>query len=178
MGSLVIWDLIDQFGSGGVAGIVVVDQSASDFKWPDWPHGAFDLADLIHVMHEVQTDRGALVGDFAPSMFKDPPPFEEMSWIQKEVMRPPASVASAIIFDQTMRDYRPHLAKVDVPALVITGVDEKVVSLVAEELTASSMRDARLVVFEDSGDCPFLEEPVRFNEVVDGFVREVSSTPA
>ena len=40
------------------------------------------------------------------------------------------------------------------------------------------MRGARLVVFEDSGHCPFLEEPVRFNEVVDGFVREVSSTPA
>ena len=77
-----------------------------------------------------------------------------------------------------MRDYRPNLAKVDVPALVITGADEKVVSLVAEELTASSMRDARLVVFEDSGHCPFLEEPERFNEVVDGFVREVSSTPA
>ena len=125
MGSFVIWDLIDQFGSGGVAGIVVVDQSASDFKWPDWPHGALDLVDLIHVMHEVQEDREALVGDFIPSMFKDPPPPDQTSWMREEVMRPPASVASAIIFDQTMRDYRPHLAKVDVPALVINGSGRK-----------------------------------------------------
>jgi hypothetical protein len=91
--------------------------------------------------------------------------------MREEIMRPPASVASAIIFDQTMRDYRPVLPKVDVPTLVVTGADEKLVSVAAEELIASEMPDARVVVFEESSHCPFLEETDRFNETVGEFVR-------
>jgi non-heme chloroperoxidase len=104
-------------------------------------------------------------------MFKEPPAPEEQAWMREEIMRPPASVASAIIFDQTMRDYRPVLPKVDVPALVVTGADEKLVSVAAEELIASEMPDARVVVFEESSHCPFLEETDRFNETVGEFVR-------
>jgi pimeloyl-ACP methyl ester carboxylesterase len=35
------------------------------------------------------------------------------------------------------------------------------------------MPDARLVVFGESGHCPFLEEPDRFNEVVDDWIRSL-----
>jgi non-heme chloroperoxidase len=57
MGALVVWDLIDQLGTGGIRGFVVVDQTTSDYKWPDWPHGMLDLDGLRHVMESVQTDR-------------------------------------------------------------------------------------------------------------------------
>ena len=174
MGSMVVWDMIDQFGTEGIAGGVVVGQSPSDYRWPDWPHGFLDLDGLTHAMHAVQDDRDALVRDFVPLMFTKPPSAADTEWMVAEIMRPPASVASAIIFDQTMRDYRPALAKVDVPALVVTGRDDKLVPLAAEELVASAMGNARLVVLEDSGHCPFLEEPERFNQVVDEFVESLA----
>jgi non-heme chloroperoxidase len=171
MGALVVWDLIDQLGTGGIRGFVVVDQTTSDYKWPDWPHGMLDLDGLRHVMESVQTDRPGITKFLIDLMFNEPPAPEEEAWMREEIMRPPASVASAIIFDQTMRDYRPVLPKVDVPTLVVTGADEKLVSVAAEELIASEMPDARVVVFEESSHCPFLEETDRFNETVGEFVR-------
>jgi pimeloyl-ACP methyl ester carboxylesterase len=173
MGALVIWDYVRQFGSGSLGGVVVVDQSPSDYRWPDWPHGFLDFEGLCHVMSAVQTDREALVRDFLPLMFKEPPTEHDKAWMVEEILRLPASVASAIIFDQTVQDYRSVLPSVTVPALVVTGADEKLVPVAAEEEVASQLPDARLVVFEESGHCPFLEEPDRFNQVVDEFVAQL-----
>jgi pimeloyl-ACP methyl ester carboxylesterase len=173
MGSLVLWEYVKQFGTDGLRAIVVVDQSPSDFKWPDWPQGFLDFEGLAHVMAAVQTDREALVRDFIPLMFKDPPSEADTAWMVEEIVRPPCSVASAIIFDQTVQDFRPVLPSVTVPALIVTGADEKLVPLAAEQFVAEQMPDARLVVLEESGHCPFLEEPERFNQVVDEWIRSL-----
>lgn len=169
MGSFVIWDYVRQFGVEGLRGIVVVDQSPSDFKWPDWPHGFLDFEELRHVMSAVQTDREALLREFIPLMFKDDPPADTVALVVEEATRLPESIASAIVFDQTVQDYRPVLPSVAVPALVCIGRDEKLVPIAAGEYLCETMPDARLVVFEESGHCPFLEEPERFNEEVDRF---------
>ena len=77
MGSLVLWDYVRQFGVDGLRGIVVVDQTPSDYKWPDWPHGGFDFEELRHVMSACQTDRSAFVDEFVPLLFKAEPPAPE-----------------------------------------------------------------------------------------------------
>ena len=41
MGTMVIWDMIRQFGTDGLAGHVVVSQGPSDLKREGWPLGAF-----------------------------------------------------------------------------------------------------------------------------------------
>jgi non-heme chloroperoxidase len=38
--------------------------------------------------------------------------------------------------------------------------------------------DARLVIFEKSGHCPFLEEPDLFNTVVDQFIQSLGRFPS
>jgi pimeloyl-ACP methyl ester carboxylesterase len=164
MGALVMWDYVRQFGVDGLRGIVVVDQTPSDYAWPDWPHGAFDFEELRHVMAGCQTDRPAFVDEFIPLLFKaEPPAAEHAALIREETLRLPDTIASAIIFDQTAQDYRDVLPLVTVPALVITGRDEKLVSVAAEEWVTEQMPNARLVVLEDSGHCPFIEEPEAFN---------------
>lgn len=170
MGAFVIWDYVRQLGTEGLRGVVVVDQTTSDFKWPDWPYGFLDFEALRHVMAATQTDRQSLLADFIPLMFKDPPSEAHSALVLGETLRLPASIASAIIFDQTVQDYRPVLADVDVPVLVCTGADEKLVPVAAEQYIVDQSPNARLVVFEQSGHCPFLEEPDRFNEEVDAFV--------
>ncbi len=167
MGALVLWDYVRQFGVDGLRGIVVVDQTPSDYKWPDWPHGGFDFEELRHVMSACQTDRSAFVDEFVPLLFKaEPPAPEHAALIREETLRLPDTIASVIIFDQTMQDYRDVLSQVTVPALVCTGRDEKLVPVEAEEWVVEQMPDARLVVFEESGHCPFIEEPDRFNQVI------------
>lgn len=71
MGAFVIWDYFKQFGAENVKAAVIVDESASDFKTPDWPLGLFDLKSLCHLVDAVQTDRETVVRQFIPQMFKE-----------------------------------------------------------------------------------------------------------
>ena len=170
MGAFVLWEYVKQFGTDGLAGTVVVDESASDYGWPDWPHGMITPELLRDLNEGVQTDRETLIRHFIPLMFKDEVKPEDVEWMAAEMALPPAGVASAIIVDQSLRDYRGELAKVDVPTLVAFGVDEKLLPVAGGVHLVEHLPDARLVVFDDSSHCPFLEEPDRFNAEVIAFV--------
>ena len=56
MGSFVVWDLIRQFGTDGLAGHVVVSQGPSDLKRPDWDLGAFTPAELYELLAAAQAE--------------------------------------------------------------------------------------------------------------------------
>lgn len=170
MGSFVIWDYFRQFGAENIAGVIVIDESPSDFKWPDWPLGFTDLQGLTEIMDVLQSDRRGFVVDFAPSMFHHPLPPEDMQWVVEEMCRMDESNASAIVFSQTMQDYRPDLAKVTVPTLLCFGRGDQLVPWQVGEYLEKNMPNARLVVFEESGHCAYLEESERFNAEVDKFL--------
>ena len=173
MGALVIWDYFKQFGSENVMATIVIDQSASDFTSPDWPMGLFDFTGLCQMMAAVQTDRETAVREFIPLMFKEEPTEEDAGWMFDEITRLPESVASAILFDQTLQDYRPALSSITVPTLLCFGRDEKLYPVAAGEHLCQNLPDARLVVFEESSHCPFLEEPRHFNQEVDRFIQSL-----
>ena len=145
-----------------------------DFKWPDWEHGLFDLSALIHMMSEVQTGREAIFRGFVPMTFKQPPAQEDIDWMVGENMRIPASIASAVLFDQTMQDYRPDISKVSVPSLVISGgAENKLLPTEAIRFVHEQISGSRFLLYEDSNHCPFLEETERFNREVEDFVRSL-----
>ena len=171
MGAFVLWDYVRQFGVQNLAATVIVDQSASDFKWADWPLGYVDFAALCHFMAAVQTDRDAFVREITPLLFKQPLTDLDLQQMLGEITRLPPTVASAILFDQTVQDYRTILPNVTVPTLLCFGRDEEVVPLAAGEHLLQNLPDARLVIFEESGHYPFLEEPQRFNAEVEAFVQ-------
>ncbi|TMA69990.1 MAG: alpha/beta fold hydrolase [Deltaproteobacteria bacterium] len=60
-------------------------------------------------------------------------------------------------------DLRPHLRTLDVPTAVLHGRHDRLLPLAGGEAIAKGIRGARLVVFEESGHAPFLEEPDAFN---------------
>ena len=170
MGAFVVWDYFKQFGPHRVKATIVVEESCSDFKWPDWPLGMADFNGLCQMMKAVQEDRGPFVHDFIKLMLKDPPTPEVDAWMFKEITRLPESIASAIIFDQTVQDYRPVVPTIQAPTLLCFGRDEKLIPVAAGEHLQKHMPNARLVVFENSGHCPFFEEARRFNREVESFV--------
>lgn len=174
MGCFVIWDYFKQFGDENIKATVLIDEGASDFKWPDWELGLFDLPTLIHLMTAIQTDRTNLLKGLIAMMFKEMPPEKDVEWLLEENMRLPESIASAVFFDQTMQDYRPDLAKVNVPTLIVFGGAEgKVVPVAAGEHLQQNIPNSKLLVFENSSHCPFLEEPDRFNQEVDQFIQSL-----
>jgi non-heme chloroperoxidase len=54
------------------------------------------------------------------------------------------------------------LAAVDVPTLVLHGVDDEVVASAAARHAAATIPGAELILFPDTGHLPFLERPVEF----------------
>ncbi|MFJ5624544.1 alpha/beta fold hydrolase [Peribacillus loiseleuriae] len=171
MGAFVVWDYIKQFGSENIHSTIIVDELASDFKWPDFDIGAFDIATLSAFMTEIQTNRSEFLTGFLTSMFKAELKPDEVAWMLEEVTKMPESIASAILFDQSIVDYRGFLPSITVPTLLCFGREEKVIPVAAGEHLKENISGSQLEIFENSCHCPFLEETERFNEVVDRFIQ-------
>ncbi|MBS0536621.1 MAG: alpha/beta hydrolase [Proteobacteria bacterium] len=60
------------------------------------------------------------------------------------------------------RDYAGMLSRIEVPTLIIHGHKDCIVPLVVGQFCASTISNATLSVFENSGHSPFAEEPERF----------------
>ncbi len=175
MGSMVAWDYQRQFrGDHRLAGHVVVSQSPSDLKRDDWEHGFLDVPGLVEFLREAQEDWSGALREFLPAMLMDEPSPEELDWMAAETAKVGANAGTAILLDQTFRDYREDLAHVDVPTLLAWGRDEKLVPVSAAEEMQRRIPDAELVFFERSGHCPMYEEPEAFNDAVTGFVARLS----
>lgn len=170
MGVFVALDYIRQFGTGGLRGLIDVDEAASDFKWDGWEHGFLDLPTLHSLMTAVQDDKDAFIRDFVPDMFSQPQAPEDLEWMVSESSKLPIGPLSAILFDQTVQDYRAVLATIDVPTLICWGEHDKVLPVSGAPYMHEHIHGSRLERFEHSGHCPFLEESENFNRVVEEFL--------
>ncbi|MFG6147834.1 alpha/beta fold hydrolase [Halobacillus sp. B23F22_1] len=173
MGAFVVWDYINQFGTNNIKAITVVDQSPSDYIWEGWEYGAFTFDDIKGVMQAIQEDQKGFNADFIYGMFKEKPDKQEHKWILKEMMKVPASIASTIVFNQTAVDYRENLSNIDVPALICFGRDDKFFPVAAGEYIQQKIPGSKLVPFENSSHCLFLEEPDKFNQELDKFFQSL-----
>jgi non-heme chloroperoxidase len=166
MGTFVVLDYISQFGSQHLKAAILIEESTSDYKWPDWPIGFIDFPGLYQMMKDIQTDYPAVASGFIPLMFKNPLPQEDFNWMLAEITRLPPTIASCVLYDQTVQDYRPVLPKVTLPTLLCFGRDEKLIPVAAGEYLQKHIPTSELVVFENSSHCPFLEEPELFNKTI------------
>ena len=66
MGSFVIWDLVRQFGAGGIAGHVNVSQGPTDLNRDGWELGIFPLEELFSTLAAAQDDFHARDGPLRP----------------------------------------------------------------------------------------------------------------
>jgi pimeloyl-ACP methyl ester carboxylesterase len=176
MGALVGWEYIDRFGTDRLRGFVVVEQQPADLEREDYGYGSFDLDGLAELLELVQTEPHAIAELYVERMFKHPLEGTHARLAFDEITRVPPGVKSAILFDQSVRDYRPVLGAVDVPTLVCLGEGESVLEAGSVEYVAEHTPDAELERFSESDHCPFLEQPDRFNRVLGAFVGSLEPT--
>jgi len=74
-------------------------------------------------------------------------------------------------------DVRDRLPSITAPTLVTVGRDDWIVPVPASEEIARLIPNSRLVIFENSGHSPQLEEPERFQRVVREFLSDHGITP-
>ena len=130
--------------------------------------------DTLREMNEqLQLDQAAVVAEFAELMLHEPDE-QTMAWMSAEILQVPPVIASTILVDQTLRDYREFLPQVAVPTLVLFGEDDKLTSPKAGRYIADRIPGARLQTFPGSSHCPFWEEADAFNAAVAAFAAEVA----
>jgi pimeloyl-ACP methyl ester carboxylesterase len=173
MGVFVVLDYVRQFGSESIGGLIDVDEAASDFKWDGWPHGFLDLPGLHSLMTAVQDDKDRFIADFVPEMFHNAPAEQDLEWMVRESSKLPTGPLSAILFDQTVQDYRDVLPTIHVPTLICWGEHDQLLPVSGASFMRDQIPGARLEVFGDSGHCPFLEESEKFNHIVEEFLDEL-----
>jgi pimeloyl-ACP methyl ester carboxylesterase len=173
MGAMVVYEYLKAFGSDSVAGIMIVDQPPSDYAWEGYPFGVLTVEALAEMVEGLQLDQRAVAEEFA-GLMQHEPRADVSAWMVEEITRVPAAVASTILVNQTLRDYRSFLPEISCPTLVAFGRDPKLTPPEAGEYIASMIPDARFEVFEHSSHVPFLEETDRFNALVEEFSTALS----
>jgi non-heme chloroperoxidase len=130
------------------------------------------MNELRDMNEQLQLDQAAVVDEFTQLMLHDPDA-EAQKWMAAEILQVPPVIASTILIDQTLRDYREFLPQIDVPTLVLFGEDDKLTSPRAGAYIADRVPGARLQTFPASSHCPFWEESQAFNEAVAAFAAEL-----
>jgi len=120
----------------------------------------------------LSADPDELAGLFVDQMIHGDASTEVERLVFDEISRVPPAIKSAILFDQSVRDYRDVLEHVDVPTLVCVGEDDTLVDPAGVEYVAERTPDATVERFARSSHCPFLEEPERFNQALSSFVAD------
>ncbi|GAA2533262.1 alpha/beta fold hydrolase [Winogradskya humida] len=145
------------------------------YKSDDNPGGGLDDATIKGFQDGVITDRIAFVDGFAQNFFTAGGK-QKVSDAQLRYAQELAHVASAkgtldSIAAFSYTDFRPDLAKIDIPTLVIHGDSDAIVPIeVSGARTAEAVPGAKLVVIKDGPHGINASHPAEFNEALIGFL--------
>jgi non-heme chloroperoxidase len=162
MGASEVALFVDQFGTKDVAGIVLVDASLGGDPNPE------RVLAVVQWLGEVQADRAKATAEFARSLFKRPHPDAYLSKVTREALATPTSAAIALFVGSIASSTGAALGKIDKPTLIVYASSE--VSNPAYEQMQRRIAGARLERFESAGHALFVDEPGRFNALLDEFL--------
>lgn len=173
MGGCVTFDYLRQFGSHRLRAIGIVDVSPCLLPHPGWAHGEgtpFDAEGLAAWSSPWAADPEAVVRDVYTIGLADPVRHAaELEWLVQESLRADRATAMLALLDAFEQDYRPLLAGIDVPALLLYGAHSTSSTPYLRTYLEQAIPQARLEVFAESGHCLMIEEAERFNRVVGEF---------
>jgi non-heme chloroperoxidase len=177
MGGGVLLTYLDQFSSDRLRAVGLIEKGPMLFSEEGWDHpvfGGFTPEALEELVETIHSDRPAFAKQFISDMFADPPSEEQIDEMYAETMKTPTSVATAIIRNVAESDLRDVVPEITIPTLLLYGEQSKVYPSDLGEWMHGQIPDSELVLFPESGHCPFWEEPDSFNAAVTSFVKQIA----
>ena len=155
----------EQFGTGNVSGIVLVDGFLSDKP------GSEMFVLLAGWMNQLQQDRRKQAEGFVRSMYKKPQTEEYIQSIIDASVHVPANTAALLIYNMiAVPDFSAGLAKMNRPVLFAYQPE----SQGSADFLKSKLGDKlRLERFEGDGHALFVDEPEKFNQVLEQFIQSL-----
>lgn len=153
---------VDQFGTGTLAGIVLVDQPIGPQPKPE------EMAGFLAWLQQLSVNRRQVLEQGLPVFFfKTPQRPEYLRRLVDGAMQTPTNTAVALLAASLGRDYRPMVSKIDKPVLYAITPEYREEG----EFLQSRVPAARVEVFENSGHVLFVDEAERFNKLLQEFAR-------
>ncbi|MDL5360840.1 alpha/beta fold hydrolase [Halalkalicoccus sp. NIPERK01] len=177
MGAAIVLTYLEEFGTGRVRAIGLVDQTPKFYSEDGWEFalmGEFSGEGLAGLVDGLEVDRAEAAKPIIQAFFAEPRPEEELAEIYARTTLTPTAVATAMLNDMVPRDFRDRLPELAVPTLLCYGEHSVVFPGPLGEWMHERIPDSELVTFAESGHSPHWEEPERFNAALAEFVARVS----
>jgi proline-specific peptidase len=126
-----------------------------------------------------QEDCLSILSDQLPFHFRNPldPRIDAMRAELGDAVYSPDVLRAAAASEYGAIDVRERLPSVSHPVLVLAGRHDRTCSVAGAEAIAEGVPDAELVVFEDSGHMPFIEERDKYVATVGDFITRRALSP-
>ena len=162
---------LQAFGTDLVSGAVFVDSPVSFGPEEVELHTRFARTILsglsIYVNHPEEYSEGMV-----RSLFKKPHPELNMDEVVRSTLKTPTETGSEmLVMDIFGADRRPALAKLDKPALVVASSASPLLDL--QEQMAGTIPSSKLVVIDGAGHAIFVDEPEKFDNALETFMRSL-----
>jgi microsomal epoxide hydrolase len=156
---------VDQFGTGDIAGLVLVDNDAGG-------RAPGDADQDFGLLKGVLEDRQKAADGFIRNLnFKKPHPEDYINKVEKASLVVPTNSAVALLVGYFVADYRPVLPKIDKPVVVCAAKSGYMGTIVAMQ---KNIPNSKLEIFEGDGHALFVDDPDKFNALVEDFLLNLS----
>ena len=165
---------VERYGTKDLAGIVLVDAAVSDgadgmAARPQVTAEQFKMF-AVYQAHQQEYLRGMM-----KAIITKPQPEGAIDRLVGTGMKTPPDIGIAmLVADMFGVDRTPALKKIECPALVIASA--KSFELSRQQAGASQIPHARFEKIEDAAHAVFLDQPDRFDELVEEFLKELPTT--
>ncbi len=155
---------VDQFGTDTLRAVVLVDGYLSIDPSPEFRAG------MANFLQSIQVNRKQFAGQFVRSMYKTQQPEDYLERMTAASLQTPTNTAVTLVANwQAARDWRLALDKLDRPILYAVTAELKGQG----EMLEKEFPLAQVELFEEAGHALFVDEPDRFNALLEDFLNKV-----
>jgi non-heme chloroperoxidase len=166
MGCGELLSYVQQFGEDGIGGLVLVDGLIPADRNPQIVSVLSGWTKLL------QQDRQKEAEIWVRSMYKKPEPEEYIQKVIRTSMEVPTDTAVTLIYDSdAVTDFSEAFARINRPTLFAY---EPALQPNADFLKEKLGNKVQLECFDGDGHALFVDDPVKFNLVIDKFVQSLS----
>ncbi len=154
---------VEQFGTNNIGGLVLVDGFLTDKPSPEM------FVALSGWMNQLQLDRQKQADGFVRTMFKKPQPEDYLKRITDASAQVPADTAVVLIYNMiAVKDFSTGLASINRPMLFMYQPETQ---QTADFLKSKLGDKLRLERFDGDGHALFVDNPEKFNHVLEEFLQ-------
>lgn len=155
-----------------LAGLVLVGALAPRYtQTSGFPHGV-SRATVDNLLERTQTNWPELLVDYTKTLCHTAIGDATRQWLINMGLEASLYSIQQTLIHMRDADLRDELSKITVPTAVFHGAHDEVAPVALGEYLAQNIRGARLVRFENSGHAVWIDEKLRFNTELTGFVEQ------